>query len=146
MLHLVVPVRPPLDTPLKFSSPAFSTPATWCHVFHSHVFHRCYLVPRFPVPHFPLRVFSAPIFKHQNAPNCTDSNLYLHKFPVGNTPGPHNGRAYAHFPSVRASTVPLIQSFRGRCPQLDLQTCNVTLPTAVIFSYMPTFGVIIHNS
>jgi len=43
----------PLDTPLKFSTPAFFTLATWCHVFHYRVFHPCHLVPRFPLPRFP---------------------------------------------------------------------------------------------
>jgi len=33
-------------------------------------------------------LFKMLIFKLQNAPNCTDLNLYLHKFPGGNTPDP----------------------------------------------------------
>jgi len=54
------------------------------------------------------------IFELQNAPSCTDLNLYLHKFPGGNTPGPQNWGGGEPTSSVSASTVPLIQSFRVR--------------------------------
>ena len=77
------------------------------------------------------------ISKLQNAPSCTGLNLYLHKFPGGNTPGPQNrGGGKPTFSWCARPPSHLFSAFvAGRCPQLEVQTCNVTLPTAVIFSY-----------
>ena len=37
--------------------------------------------------------------------NCTDLNLYLHKFPGGNTPDPQTGEGVSPLSLARASTV-----------------------------------------
>ena len=56
------------------------------------------------------------IFELRNAQSCTDLNLYLYKFPGGNTPGPQNwGGGKPTSPRcARPPPAPLILSFRIR--------------------------------
>ena len=74
---------------------------------------------------------------HQIAQICT---YIVTNFPGVILPDPQNWGGVSplylgtcvHRPT---STVPLIQSFPSRCRQLEVQTCNVTLATPVIFFY-----------
>jgi len=59
------------------------------------------------------------IFKLQNASNCTDLKLYIHKFPGGNTPGPQNWVGVSPLPLDARVHRPTYSELPRPLPQLQ---------------------------